>query len=96
MEILKLTFVKYITAGSGFKLANLVIEYINRGFVINIKNNRNLTYNLREIFIYCAVLKPIANTLRKILENFARIRINSKYYIILTNNNIIYYAYLLF
>lgn len=97
-EISNLKFLRYITAGNGFEPANLVIKYINKNFVMNIKNNRSFGNNLRKCFINCAILEPIANTLYEPLENFAQFCIHSKYNIniILTNDNIIYYAYLLF
>ncbi|KAI6276444.1 hypothetical protein MCOR34_011385 [Pyricularia oryzae] len=63
---------------------------------MDIKNNRNSTHDLRETFIHCAALGPIASTLRKTLESFARVRINSKHHVVSTNNDIIHYACLLF
>lgn len=43
-----------------------------------------------------AGLGPIANTLRKIFENYVRFYINNKYIITSINKNILYSIYLLF
>ncbi|KAI6294804.1 hypothetical protein MCOR34_009660 [Pyricularia oryzae] len=63
---------------------------------MDIKNNRNSTHDLRETFLNCAALGPIASTLRKTLESIARVRINSRHHTVSTTEDVIHYACLLF
>lgn len=96
MAILRSGLVKYVIIGSEWKDINLIIEYINYLFTINIKYNKNSIYNIKFNFTELLIIRPLTTAIRKIIE-FKFRRLHSGRYINLsTNLDIINYIYTIY
>ncbi|KAK1774018.1 hypothetical protein QBC45DRAFT_338605, partial [Copromyces sp. CBS 386.78] len=70
--ILKGGLVCYIIVRSGYKFINLFNKYFNFDYILDIKYNNNLIYDLYSIFIRLFFNGNYLDTIRKIIEKVFR------------------------
>ncbi|KAK3384608.1 hypothetical protein B0T24DRAFT_646474 [Lasiosphaeria ovina] len=66
--ILKGGLIRYITAGSGYKAINLILEHINALYTLDIKYNKNSTHDIYTTFSRLALNGNFLATIRKSVE----------------------------
>ena len=90
--IFKGGLVRLIIAGNKYKPINLILEYWNRVYAINIKNNKNSTYDTELTFIRLALYSNPLITIRKGVERLFGRTIKGIYTISDPFTNIISYT----
>ncbi|KAK1830248.1 hypothetical protein QBC39DRAFT_261345, partial [Podospora conica] len=73
--ILKGSLIRYITAGNEYKLINLLLKYINASYVLNIKFNKNSTYDIYTIFSRLAFNSTLLVAIRKFIKSLFRSKV---------------------
>ncbi|KAI1818875.1 hypothetical protein F4861DRAFT_544638 [Xylaria intraflava] len=66
--ILQGGLVRCVTAGSGYKSIDLLLEHINAGYALDIKHHKNSTHDIRSTFTRLALNGNYLATIRKSVE----------------------------
>ncbi|KAL2755224.1 hypothetical protein ACRALDRAFT_2106895, partial [Sodiomyces alcalophilus JCM 7366] len=77
--ILKGGLIRYVTTSSGYKAINLLIKYINVSYTLDIKYNKNSTYNILLTFKRLALNSNYIAIIRKAIETFLSIKQKGTY-----------------
>ena len=93
---MKGSLIRCVTAGSRYKAINIIFEYWNVVYTINIKNNNNSTYNTEATLIRFVLYSNPFTTFRKGIERLFERFIKGIYIINDPFTNVIFYIFKLY